>query len=325
MKLVDSIYGTYTVEPVISELIDSAPVQRLKGIHQGGACYLVKPSWNVTRFEHSIGVMLLIRKLGGSLEEQIAGLLHDVSHTAFSHVIDYVLAEEEEDYHEQIYEQVIRASEIPHILDKYGFDLERIVLNHSCWTLLEQCSPSLCADRIDYTLRDLYTYGHINNQEVDDFIANLIVVDGIISTSSVAGAEWFVRAYYKEVIDFFLDPLNVYGSSVLTSVLKSAVERKALGLDDFLKTDQELMEQLQRLNDDSIQKQLATLHPHVNVRENENHYHIHKTNKLRLIDPHVYLDGTFQRISSLSKQVKKWNEEAQRRADRGAYVEVLSS
>jgi HD superfamily phosphohydrolase len=34
--------------------------------------------------------MLLVRRLGASLEEQIAALLHDVSHTAFSHVIDSV-------------------------------------------------------------------------------------------------------------------------------------------------------------------------------------------------------------------------------------------
>jgi len=50
-----------------------------------------------TRFDHSVGVMLLIRKLGAGsspasalLKEQVAALLHDVSHTAFSHVIDYV-------------------------------------------------------------------------------------------------------------------------------------------------------------------------------------------------------------------------------------------
>jgi HD superfamily phosphohydrolase len=65
--------------------------------------------------------MLLVRKLGGSLEEQIAALLHDVSYTAFSHVIDYVLQEKGEDYHEQIFEEVITNSTIPSILDKYGF------------------------------------------------------------------------------------------------------------------------------------------------------------------------------------------------------------
>lgn len=34
--------------------------------------------------------MLLNRQLDASMEEQIVALLHDVSHTAFSHVIDYV-------------------------------------------------------------------------------------------------------------------------------------------------------------------------------------------------------------------------------------------
>lgn len=90
MLVNDEIYGEYEVEAVLQDLIQSKPVQRLKGIHQGGASYLVNPKWNVTRYEHSMGVMLLIRRLGGSIEEQIAGLLHDVSHTAFSHVIDFV-------------------------------------------------------------------------------------------------------------------------------------------------------------------------------------------------------------------------------------------
>ena len=105
MIVLDSIYGEHIVEGVLEELIVSKPVQRLKGIHQGGASYLVNEKWDVTRFDHSIGVMLLIKALGGSLEEQIAGLLHDVSYTAFSHVIDFVLDCKDEDYHEKIYDQ----------------------------------------------------------------------------------------------------------------------------------------------------------------------------------------------------------------------------
>lgn len=103
MKINDRLYGEADLEPVLTDLIHSKAVQRLNGIHQGGACFLVNPAWNISRCEHSIGVMLLIRRLGGSLEEQIAGLLHDVSHTAFSHVADDVFNMENEDYHEQMF------------------------------------------------------------------------------------------------------------------------------------------------------------------------------------------------------------------------------
>lgn len=60
--------------PILAELIQTKPLQRLKNIHQRGASYLVNLNWNVTRFDHSIGAVLLIRKLGGSIEKQIAGL-----------------------------------------------------------------------------------------------------------------------------------------------------------------------------------------------------------------------------------------------------------
>ena len=82
MYLKDYLYGDYIVEEVIEELINTKEVQRLKNIHQGGASYLVNPNWNVSRYEHSIGVMLLIRLMGGDIEEQIAGLLHDNLHYA---------------------------------------------------------------------------------------------------------------------------------------------------------------------------------------------------------------------------------------------------
>lgn len=48
-------------------------------------------------YDHSMGVFVILRARGAPLEEQIAGLLHDVSHTAFSHVGDWVYGKENQD------------------------------------------------------------------------------------------------------------------------------------------------------------------------------------------------------------------------------------
>ena len=61
MIISDVIYGEFKVDPVVEELIASKSVQRLKGIHQNGASYLINENWNVTRFDHSVGVMLLVK------------------------------------------------------------------------------------------------------------------------------------------------------------------------------------------------------------------------------------------------------------------------
>lgn len=137
MQLIDEIYGTFEIEPILEALIKSQPVQRLKGIHQGGASYLVNSAWNGTRYDHSIGTMLLIRLLEGSIEEQIAGLLHDVSHTAFSHVVDFALELEAEDYHEVIYEELILSSDIPMLLEDAGYNVHDLLFNELRWTILE--------------------------------------------------------------------------------------------------------------------------------------------------------------------------------------------
>ena len=163
--ITDPIYGTFEIDLVLKELIQTKPIQRLKGVHQGGASYLVNPEWNVTRYEHSVGTMLLVRNMGGSIEEQIVALLHDVSHTAFSHVVDFALENKNEDYHEQIYVKVIEESEIPEVLHRHGFKKE-ILFEMDPWTILEKPLPDLCADRVDYTLRDQFHYGTLDLDDI---------------------------------------------------------------------------------------------------------------------------------------------------------------
>lgn len=325
MIIYDEIYGEFEVDEVLEELILSEPVQRLKGIHQGGASYLVNEKWNETRFDHSIGVMLLIRKLGGSIEEQIAGLLHDVSHTAFSHVIDFVFENKEEDYHERIYSYVVKNSKIPIILAKYNYNYEDILLDETKWTLLEQPAPELCADRVDYTLRDMYKYGNISLEEINRFLQNLIVFEGKMYLQNIEIAEWFVKTYYKEVIDFFMDPLNIYGYDMLAKTLKLSLEKNILNLNDLLRKDEELINKIKSSEDKEILSLLSKLNPNIQVKEDRENFDLHRKNKVRIIDPSILKDGELIPASELSERVRMMGNEAYEKAARGMYVRILSN
>ncbi|WP_286058970.1 HD domain-containing protein [Bacillus mojavensis] len=325
MEINDVLYGRHQIDGVLEELIKSAPVQRLKGVYQGGASFLVNPKWNVTRYEHSIGVMLLIKRLGGTIEEQIAGLLHDVSHTAFSHVIDFVFKNEAEDYHENIFQQVIDQSEIPGILKKHGYDADDLLLNDTRWTLLEQPAPELCADRIDYTLRDMYQYGQITLREAEIFLDHLVVRNGRVFPDSIETAEWFVRVYYKEVIDFFMNPVNVYGYEYLAQTLKAALKHNVIAAEDLLKTDQEVLGILHSSENDEVLRLLEKIHPHILVKEDDIHYNFHRKTKMRLIDPSIFFHNEWITSSSVSEHIRKMGESAYRKAKKGVYIKVIEN
>lgn len=320
MKMTDPLYGTFEIEPVLAELIQSPLVSRLAHVHQGGSSYLVNPLWDLSRLDHSIGVMLFIRKFGGSLEEQIAGLLHDVSHTAFSHVVDYALDFEEEDYHEQIFEDFVKTSTIPAILEKYGYSFEGIFEDISKWTILEQEAPELCADRIDYTLQDLYRHGKISLAEVEEFLQALVMVDGRIYLANITLAEWFVKQYYSEVIDYFYDSLNVYSYEILSEAMRIAFQQETITTADLRLTDAEL---LAKLNANPAAREKIQLLASVHLEENEVDFTYHHKKKMRLINPSVLVDRRLVPADELSEKVREMNQEAEMKSKCGAYIKVI--
>ena len=118
------IYGQVKItEPVLIELIKSPALQRLKKIEQHGTWQLhkdYKQSYYFSRYTHSIGVMLLLRKFNASVEEQLHGLLHDVSHTVFSHVADFLFGDDpsKHDYQDNRLDKAFELQGINKILKK---------------------------------------------------------------------------------------------------------------------------------------------------------------------------------------------------------------
>ncbi|MGQ9582777.1 MAG: HD domain-containing protein [Thermoplasmatota archaeon] len=94
----DAVHGSLDIGGVFLELMDSAELQRLHGIHQLGLANLVFPGANHTRLEHSLGTWHIGAMMAGEMglgegldELSAACLLHDIGHPPFSHTLERVL------------------------------------------------------------------------------------------------------------------------------------------------------------------------------------------------------------------------------------------
>jgi HD superfamily phosphohydrolase len=170
----DQIYGTHNItEPVLIHLLRSPELLRLKGICQHGVTTFLGFGPKVTRFEHSVGAFLLVRAVGASVEEQIAALLHDISHTSLSHVVDDALSKPgEASYHEVHKSRFLKTTQLPQILIQYGFGTLK-ALDEELFRLVEMPSPHLCADRLDYALRDALAFEKLGLEHVRDIYQSL--------------------------------------------------------------------------------------------------------------------------------------------------------
>src|SRR5262249_9901403 len=148
---------------------------------------LTFPFKDVTRFEHSLGVFLLLRKLGAPRREQVAGLLHDISHTAFSHAVDFIYTSEEQDHHEQLKPLMLDRPDMAQAIARLGYSPREFYAD-AIYPLLAQPIPWLCADRLDYFLRDGRTCGVVTGEFVDRILKCVTVIDSRIVLTDVAVA-----------------------------------------------------------------------------------------------------------------------------------------
>lgn len=325
MRIGDVLYGHFEVEEVLEQLILSNEVQRLKDVHMAGPAYLQNPLWNETRYEHSVGVMLLIRKLGGTLEEQIAGLLHDVSHTAFSHVIDLALENESDDYHEKIKADLVEHSELPKLLQAYGFDYEQILFDDQKWTLLEQEAPKLCCDRIDYTLREIHRYFEVPLSEIKQFIEDIQIHDGQITLRSIDWAVWFIDQYHKVVIDFFYDPRNICSYEWMAQIIRIGLAEDMITMMDLLVTDTAFIEKIRRMDSEVIQSLIKRMEAPVSyvVCKKEDNYDIYQKKKTRIVDPILIRDKQLVSASTVSEKARSKVEQLRSDSEQGIYLKLL--
>lgn len=296
----DMIYGEVTIsEPVLLALLDTAVLQRLQGIMQHGISGLIGVTTPITRYEHSVGAMLLVRRLGGSLVEQMAALLHDASHTAFSHVIDYVVdGHDAQSYHDEIKEAYLAQTELPGLLAAYGYDW-RHFLDEMAFPLLEQPSPRLCADRLDYFLRDAVGLGLADEKQVQYALDSLVVADGRIAVNNLEAARWLAYTYIQADDASWANFREVGLYEVTAQAIRRALAIGVLTEADFFLTDEPFWQKLQAGQDAELQRWLAWVAPETQFVWDEAVPNFRVSTKLRAIDPDVRVGGVLRPLSVL--------------------------
>lgn len=308
MQINDLVYGNFEIkEPVIIELLNTPEFKRLKKISMGGyypAYYELQPI-NNNRYNHSVGVFLLLRKYNAGLEEQIAGLLHDVSHSAFSHAIDYIddnpeahkTQKNQDDYHEEF----IRNSDIPSILKKHHFNLDNI-LDDKDFSLKENELPDICADRLDYTLREGFVVTKsINEAARDKILSGLINHNHQFAFNNIESARVFADLFWQ------LNETNWCGRrTAIMFAFNGLLLRYSINqgyitkLDLFKMTDDEVIERLRKTNDTKLLHIFNILNLKQEQIDNELLAGISQVVcKNRKVDPYVFGNNRLIRLSEV--------------------------
>jgi uncharacterized protein len=316
---IDRLYGKVVItSPVLIALINSKPVQRLKKVTQYGVpdAYNAQFIRNFSRYEHSVGTMILLKHLGATEEEQIAGLLHDASHTAFSHVIDYVVGRtKKEDYQDSMHKDIIANSEIPEIVKTYGYDATRIA-DYKHFTLLERSVPDLCADRADYALREFPAMA------VKTCLATMTAKDGKIVFTDRHAANVFALNYLETQENLWSRNESAIRYMFFTKILKTAMRKRIITFEDFWTDDETVLTKLHASEDKTINKlfqimqeykQLSYLPKSDNV--------LHK--KFRYVDPEILSNKKLVRLSDIDFDFKKEINRAKEENEKGVPVPLL--
>jgi len=278
----DHIYGTIAVSERVSKLLNSKLVSRLKGVHQNGTNYLVDPQQSTTRYEHCVGALALTQLLGGDESKQIAALLHDISHTAFSHVIDLVFEKGEQNYHDLMRDKFLRSQDAMQAINECAITPSEL----ACESIAMVKGKGLNVDRLDYAIRDLLAVNRIYQPEYSSILNNLVVdEDGEIKCKNLDTARLVFNKFIEANKEIYFHPRAEVAAVAMASILKSLLRQGHLTEEDFFSTDAALIAKILESPLKSVFEKIGPKMEYARTDSKTNHPPVLR--KLRYVNPKI--------------------------------------
>lgn len=226
-------------DQVIWDLIAAPEFQRLRRIKQLGTTYLTFHGAEHSRFNHSLGVYEIVRRIIGNFQNQphwnnderllclCAALLHDLGHGPFSHSFEKVFKLDHEHFTQQI---ILGSTKVHTILEQVepGFSqkvADVIDKTYEDKLVVSLISSQIDADRMDYLQRDAYftgvSYGHFDMERILRVMRPL-EDQVVIKSSGMHAVEDYIMSRYQMYWQVYFHPVTRSAEVILSKILHRA-------------------------------------------------------------------------------------------------------
>lgn len=238
-----------------------------------GSKHIYDFAYKITRYDHSLSTALITWKFTKDKKQTLSALFHDISTPCFSHVIDYMNKDyENQESTEEKTESILKSSrKLKRLLKEDNLTIEDII-NFKEFTIVDNNRPKLCADRLDgIILTSLGWTKKLSIQEIPNIINNIEIQTNEDNELELGLKNREVATLLCE-LNKDIDTLchsneDNYMMELLAEITKYAIDNKYISYDDLYKYNEDKLFKLLNSIDDTALKVLLNLFKSVALDE----------------------------------------------------------
>ena len=281
----DSLYNTYLnllkvkdIPIFIKKYLDVPSLTRLKNIgYFCGMDYASKNIYNfkeyITRFDHSLSTALLTFKLTKNKIETLAALFHDIATPCFSHVIDYMNKdyENQESTEEYTSEIIKQDKKLQEYLKEDDINIEDII-NFKKYSIVDNKRPKLCADRLDGIILNGISWAkNINEWDIKEIVSDLKVYDNEDKEKELGFKSKDIALktikINEEIEKLYHSSEDNYMMELLADITRTSIENKIITYKDLYYLDEPNL--FKKIKESKVEKLKNLLDKFENIKKSE--------------------------------------------------------
>lgn len=248
-----NLWKTYCPEipPFLQDAAATPPMQRLKDIGMNCGCEytnfpLHRDYAPYSRFDHSLGVALIVWHFTGDPAQAMAGLLHDIATPVFAHVIDFLHGDHmhQESTESATAQFIAQSGPLIDVLARHNLSAEA-VSDYHLYPIADNDSPKLSADRLEYTLGNGVNYGFISAGEAATLYQDLTVGTNESGEPELVFRHADIAKSFAEISlqcsRVYVSDEDRYAMQMLAELLKSAINSGVLQESDLYLHEQDVI------------------------------------------------------------------------------------